>query len=249
VTGGSRGIGLAVATALAHEDVKVAIIGRDSASLAAAKAALPFAERHLALTADLARAEEGSAAVAAALAAWGRIDLLVNNAASSRFGDFDTVTDDDWVDAFQLKLLGYVRMARAVLPGMRAHRAGCIINVVGVGGRVASEGYALGAINAAALHWTRTVGDLVAKDGVRVLAVNPGATRTERLAAGLAARAAAHGVDAASEERSYVANIPLGRLGKPDEVGRLVCVMASHVFGNATGSSVFLDGGGAHGDF
>lgn len=249
VTGSSRGIGQAAAIALANAGARVVLVGRDEHALQAVQSTLQGTDQHLVVTADLAEADSAVRIVKEADAAWGGVDLLVNNAASSKFGEFDSIADQDWEDAFRLKLLGYVRMARAVLPSMRRGHSGCIINVVGVAGRVATPGYSLGAINAAVLHWTRSLAETVACDGVRVLALNPGATRTERLEQALRTKAAHDGVSESALTRQYASAIPLGRFGEAEEVGQMICAMAGPLFRFATGSSVFLDGGSARGDF
>lgn len=175
VTGASRGIGAAIARELGKNAVDMALLTRDRYALELVSDEIAAGGgKAVPVVVDLADFASLAAAVDAARTELGQIDILVNNAGSSPFGSFDVVDDDDWQAACSLKLMGYLQMIGAVLPEMRARRRGRIVNVVGAGGRVAGPRYALGALNAALLHATKSIGDLVAPDGVVLVAVNPG---------------------------------------------------------------------------
>lgn len=195
---------------------------RDEARLRrhAAELAGGHGVRTRAVVADLAAADGPGHAVRSTIAQLGRVDVLVNNAGASPFGSFDRISDDQWSAAFELKLLGYVRCIRAVLPGMRAQRSGRIVNVVGMAGHYATSGYVLGALNAALLHLTRSVADLVAQDGITVVALNPGFTATDRLTAALSVLAEEAGTDLATFSDGYLAErVPLGLRGAAGDRG------------------------------
>lgn len=247
VTGAGRGIGHAIATALANDGWQVALA--DLEASAAQKAAAELPGDCVGLAVDV--SDEASVAVLVRDVEdrLGPIELLVNNAGASPFGPFDAVTDEQWIEAFTLKVLGYTRAIRAVLPDMRAAGKGRIVNVVGSGGRFASPDYALGALNAAMLHLTKSVGDRFAGDGVRVLAVNPGLTSTGRMLDALETWAADAGVSVEQFTAEHVKNIPLGRAATPEEIAQVICVLCSPLGDLTIGSAFQADGGGPRGAF
>jgi 3-oxoacyl-[acyl-carrier protein] reductase len=246
VTGASKGIGAATARALAAEGVRVGLVARDRAALEAVAASI--GDGAVVAPADLSTAEGVQQSVGACLDALGGVDVLVNNAGSSPGGTIDEVTDDQWQQSFDLKVMGYLRCMRAVLPAMRAQGFGRIVNVGGVAGLRATPGYALAALNAALVHLTRSTAEHVGRDGVTVVSLHPGPTMTERLRGMLAAGARAAGVDVDEFAATRVASeLPLGRIGTPDEVARMIVVLASDVAAWVTGGGVTIDGGAAKG--
>lgn len=250
VTGASRGIGAAVARAFAEEEAELALVARSQAELEELASELAASGcRAVAVAGDLSDAASLEDAMRHAVEGLGGVDVLVNNAGASPFGSFDAIGDEQWGEAFELKLLGYVRCIRAVLPHMRARRRGTVVNVVGAAGRNATAGYVLGALNAALLHLTRSLGDLVAGDGIRVSALNPGFTSTERVRRAMEVWAHEQGTDVDTYTRDYAARLPLGRFAEPDEIARLVVVLASDRMELTLGSSLQADGGSAGGHF
>ena len=151
-------------------------------------------------------------------------------------------------DAFDLKVMGYVRCMRAVLPAMRAQGSGRIVNVGGAAGLHATPGYALAALNAALVHVTRTTAEHVGPDGITVVSVHPGPTLTDRLRTMLAGPAAAAGMSVDEFAAEHVAReLPLGRVGTPEEVARMIVVLTSDVGAFVTGGGIAVDGGAARG--
>ena len=139
--------------------------------------------------------------------------------------------------------MGYVRGIRAVLPSMRAQRSGRIVNVLGAAGVSASEAYALGCLNTALAHVTRSTALLVARDGIRVVALHPGPTATERLLGSMQTAARAAGVATeAYVEKFGRESVPLGRIAQPEEVARMIAVLASDAASFVTGSALQVDG-------
>lgn len=136
VTGSSRGIGRATAERLCREGASVTLCARSEEALAAARRVLEEqgSGQVLAVQADLAQPEAAARVVEETIARWGRIDILVNNAGAARGRPFEELTDELWLENLQLKLFGYLRMARLVLPHMRRNAWGRIVNVAGVAG-------------------------------------------------------------------------------------------------------------------
>jgi NAD(P)-dependent dehydrogenase (short-subunit alcohol dehydrogenase family) len=250
VTGASKGIGEAIAKALAEEGVNVALVARDAQRLAAAAndiAARSHRDAH-AIAADLTHVAEVQRVVEHALAHFGRIDILVNNAGSIRTAPFLEMPDEHWLEDWTLKPLGYVRLARTIFPHMVAQGGGRIVNVAGLAARNPAHVYASGgAANAAIVNLTKSLADLGAPHQVLVNAVSPGATRTGRLDAQIAAKAAANKRTVAEEWADKDASHPLGRIARPEDVADLVCFLVSERAAFITGICVTLDGGSSRG--
>jgi 3-oxoacyl-[acyl-carrier protein] reductase len=250
VTGGSKGIGRAAAAALAGEGARVLIVARDGNTLEATAREI----RHKTgsevqtIAADLSELGAVTRVVEEARRSLGRIDILVNNAGAIRAGDFLTMPDEQWTTDWNLKLLGYIRMARAVLPVMREQGGGRIVNVIGAAARNPSATYlAGGAANAALVNFTKGLADLGARWNVLVTAVSPAATRTERWESQLVRQAEATGKTVEQVRAETEGAYPLGRIALPEEVADLVCFLASARASFLTGICITLDGGATRG--
>jgi NAD(P)-dependent dehydrogenase (short-subunit alcohol dehydrogenase family) len=250
VTGASRGIGRAIAQGLAAEGARVALCARSAANLDAAAAEI-LRQTHgevLTVAADLSRLDEVGRVVDTVLGRLGGIDILINNAGAIRGGDFLKTPDEQWVDDWNLKLLGYIRMARAVFPIMASQGGGRICNVVGAAARNPTPAYlAGGAANAALVNFTKGLADLGAPSNILVTAVSPAATRTERWDSLMVQQAAATGqsVEAmrAETERKY----PLGRIARSEDIADVVCFLVSARAAFVTGICITVDGGATRG--
>ena len=244
VTGGSKGIGLAIAHRLAAEGCHLHLVARTQADLDAAREAL---RRDHDVSVDVHAidlAERGRAALLAARCP--DIDILVNNAGSTPRGTIDEVDDARWRAAFDLKVFGYIDLTRAFYPLMRARRRGVIVNIIGNGGERLDAGYIVGATgNAALMAFTRALGGASADDGVRVVGVNPGPVATERLV-GLMRKEALtrHGDE--SRWREFESGFPFGRAATVDEVAATVALLACDLASYTTGTIVTIDGGMAN---
>ena len=247
VTGGSKGIGRATALRFIEEGARVLACarGREALEEVAAVARRTESGRLVTLAADMGKPAEITMTVERALAEFGRIDILVNNAGSARLGRLSEISDADWMEDYNLKFFGYIRMARAVMPLLQKQRAGVIVNVIGMGGLMPSAGYLTGgSANAALNHFTKALADEGAPFGVRAVGVNPGPIETERF------RGFVRPKDARSEAESeriiseaLKASTPLGRAGKPEEVADLIAFLASDRAAFISGTSVAIDGG------
>jgi NAD(P)-dependent dehydrogenase (short-subunit alcohol dehydrogenase family) len=249
VTGGSKGIGRACAAALAVEGCRLALCARGAEGLARAADELSAKGGEvLTVAADLADPDAPRRVVDATVARFGRLDILVNNAGAIRGGDFLGTPAEQWAEDWRLKILGYVRMAQAALPVMRARRWGRIINIIGAAARNPTPDYMAGGIaNAGLINWTRALADLGAPDQVLVTAVSPGATATERWDNLVAQRARAQGRPAGELRRELERAQPLGRIGRPEDVADLVVFLASERAGFITGVAITVDGGASRG--
>lgn len=250
VTGGSTGIGEAVARVLAAEGVTVAIVARTNTDLesTATSIARECGASIIPIPADLSRLDEIERVVTEAHARLGHIDILVNNAGSIRMGEFLTLADDAWTTDWNLKPLSYVRMARALIPLMTAHGGGRIINIAGLAARNPVPQYiAGGAANAAIVNFTKSLAELVAPHRILVNAVSPGAVRTRRIESRVAAQAARNGRSVDAEWARRDAAHPLGRLARPRDVADLVAFLASERASFINGICVTLDGGVSRG--
>jgi len=250
VTGGSKGIGRAVAQVLSAEGARVAICARDKATLekAAGEIRDTTGREVVAISANLADLGEVERTVRTARERLGRIDILVNNAGAIRGGAFLEIPDAQWSDDWSLKLLGYIRMARAVFPLMQEQGGGRIINVVGAAARNPAPTYLTGgAANAALINFSKGLADLGAPHGILVTAVSPAATATERWESLIQQQAKASGKSADAVRAEALAPYKLGRMASPEDVADLVCFLASARASFLTGICITVDGGATRG--
>ncbi len=246
ITGASRGLGAATAAVLAAEGAKLVLSARDNDALRSQASELEKAHGTpcLIVEADLTQPESCDAVVKTALDQFGRIDILVNSAGASQGGLFWELNDQVWHDSFELKVMGTIRMLRAVVPAMLDQKYGRIVNIVGNTGLQPSPRLLPGAsANAALLAITRGLGEELAPHGVVVNALNPGPTRTERWTTLMDRLAESSGRSVAEVEADYTDQIPMGRLGEPEEIARIAAFLASDMAANMTGSTVTADGG------
>jgi len=241
VTGASRGIGLAVAQALAAEGCHLHLAARDAASLKRACAAM---RETYGVDATPHAADLGATGATDALAhEAGTVDILVNCAGAIPQGTLTGVAESAWRQAWDIKVFGYINLARAVYRGMSERQRGVIVNIVGVAGQQPAPGYIAGCTgNAALLSFTQALGAESVDRGVRVVAVNPGATETDRQTSRWKARAKAELGDE-SRWRELTAGYPFGRLATPAEIADVVVFLASERAGYVSGAVITVDGG------
>lgn len=244
VTGASRGLGRAIALELAREKVKLYLVARDEAALKETARLVTEAGSEAKLHAcDLTNIDAASAAVAAAVAAFGGVDMLVNCAGATKRGEFFSLSDHDFHDGFELKFHGTVRMSRAAWPHLAARR-GTITNIVGIGAITPGAEFTIGGpVNAALLNFTKALSEIGEKAGVRVNAINPGYVRTERLSRRIRTLAEERSISFAEAEATLRVQLKITRFGESDEIGRLVAFLASEQASYIQGAIINIDGG------
>ena len=253
VTGGSRGIGKAIAHALAREGVDVALLARHAPALAAAAAELAAqtGARVVGVSADTTSDAQVQAAVAdAARQLGGPIDILVNAAAEpAGFAGpppLAEITGAFFHAEMDTKVMGYLRCAREVAPGMRASGWGRIVNISGLAAR--QTGNTVGSMrNIAVAAMTKNLADELGPAGINVTVVHPGLTRTERTAPLVAARAAAQGVSPQAVEQQMAAGNSINHLVDASEVAHVVAFLCSPKSRAINGDAIAAGGGAPRG--
>ena len=241
VTGASKGIGLGIARGLAAEGCAVHLVARNQAALEDAtnriRAEYKVAAKAQAL--DLARSES----VADLLSATATPDILINNAGAIPGGDLQAVDEARWRAAWDLKVFGYINLSRVYYAAMKERGHGVIVNVTGLAADRLDSGYIAGSTGNAGLNaFTRTLGSYSLEDGIRVLAVSPGAVETERLVTLMRARAADRLGDA-ERWREFVEGLPCARPATVEEIANVVVFAASDRASYMSGIVITVDGG------
>jgi NAD(P)-dependent dehydrogenase (short-subunit alcohol dehydrogenase family) len=237
VTGSTRGIGLAIADALASAGARVVIVGRKPEGVAAAVEQLKAAGANvLGVPANISRPDDVQQLLQQAEATFGPVDILVNNAATNvHFGPMLDADDGMWMKMFETNIMGAVRLCRLVVPGMRERSAGKIINVASVAGIMPGTMQAIySATKAAIISITRSLAQELGAFNIQVNAIAPGVIKT-RFANVL--------VETPSIRKSVEAIAPLHRIGMPEEIAGIALYLASPASDFTTGAVMVVDGG------
>lgn len=252
VTGGSAGIGFATAKALYSEGVSVAIVARDPERLETAANAireLPNqGNKVIAISADLTQPESIEKVVSQTLETFGQIDILINNAGSARAGSFLDLDDQTFLDAWNLKLLGYIRLVKAIVPEQIRRKDGRIVNIIGGAGRTPRPNFLPGGTtNAALLNFTRGISKELAQHNIRINAISPGLTATERAEQLAIQQAQSSNISVEEIKAQSLKAIPLGKLVQPEEIANLALFLVSNLAASITGAEIIVDGGSTPG--
>jgi NAD(P)-dependent dehydrogenase (short-subunit alcohol dehydrogenase family) len=243
ITGGTDGLGAALAQRLVEAGARVAVCGRDQQRLAETEARLKgLGGEVLAVRADVTQADELEHFVAAAATRWHRIDGLVNNAGRSASDRIEQVSDLAWTADLELKLLAAVRAVRLVLPHLRAAGGGSIINVLAVSAKAPGAGsLPTSASRAAGLALTKSLSKELGPDQIRVNAILVGLVESGQWRH--RAEQSGRPIEAVYEELLADNEIPLGRIGRAGEFADLATYLLSQRASYVTGSAINLDGG------
>jgi 3-oxoacyl-[acyl-carrier protein] reductase len=243
ITGGSKGLGLAIATRMAASGADVALLARRADVLAEARAAVEITAKGRVLTVpcDVSKAGEVTEAFGQVLAGLGRVDIVVNNAGTSQTGPFPTITDEIWQADLDLKLFAAIRFARLAWPGMTERRWGRIINVLNIGAKAPRAGSAPTSVSrAAGLALTKILAGEGAPHNILVNSLHVGLIESDQWVR----RHAAGGSNQSYEAflNGMADAIPLGRVGTAEEFANVACFLASDLAGYVTGTAINVDG-------
>ena len=243
ITGGTDGLGAALADRLVEEGARVAVCGRDPHRLAVTEQRLRDAGGDaLVVQADVTNLADLERFVDAAVTRWGRLDGLVNNAGKSAAGRIDQVSDDDWIADLNLKVLAAARCTRLAVPHLIAAGGGAIVNVLNVGAKAAGAGsLPTTASRAAGLAITKAASKDLGGYGIRVNAVLIGLVASGQWRR--RADAAGESEDEFYRQMARSTSIPLGRVGRSEEFADLAAYLLSDRSSYVTGSAINLDGG------
>lgn len=246
VTGSSDGIGFNTAELLAREGARVVICARREAKLLEARERIVKTTGGdvLAVQCDVRRLEDVQRLVRETMQRFGAIHILINNAGSVPSIKFTDVSDAQWYEYLERKVMGFLRVTREVVPHMQKNRWGRIINIAGTAGwEPSNTAMAVGLNNAAVINWSKSMSLQYAGDGILVNTVAPGSIDTPRQVGNRERESEVTGKSVEELRVARVKDIPLGRLGRPEEVANLIVFLASECSSYMTGTCVTIDGG------
>jgi NAD(P)-dependent dehydrogenase (short-subunit alcohol dehydrogenase family) len=244
VTGASRGIGCGIAKRFAAEGSRVVLCARDQGLLDQAVGEIRTAGGTAsAISLDLRLADAPARLVDFAVAEYGGLNIVVNNAGATKRGKFLELTDAEFADGFALKYFGAMRVSRAAWPHLKASR-GSLLFISGAGGRTPGAEFTIGgSVNAALLSLTKALADQGIEDGVQVNCINPGSVRTARYTGRLNALAKQLGVEPADAETDYVREHRITRIGEVEDIAALSAFVVSPEGRLLQGSLIDMDAG------
>lgn len=244
ITGGSKGIGLACARQFLREGARVSLVSRNASNLALAVSALGE-EGHRCVTsaADMSKSVEALQTINDVENAEGPVDILVNSAGAAALHPFSELSPDVWSAAMTSKFITYINVMDPMIKRMATRGGGAIVNVIGMGGKVAMAHHlAGGAANAALMLATAGLASAYGQAGVRVNAVNPAGTLTERITGSLQAEAKQRNISIEQAMQEKSSKAALGRIAHPEEIADAVVYLASSRASYINGAILSMDG-------
>ena len=250
VCASSQGLGKAAAIDLAMEGVNLAICSRDQKKIDRAKKEILMKTdqniKILSLEVNLDSPEEINEFCKEVESNLGSVDILVNNTGGPPPSSFDQISDEDWLNAFNSTMMSSVRLSRAVIPHMKENNWGRIINISSVSVKTPVNGLFLSnSLRMGVLGWAKALADELAVFGITVNTVCPGYTRTERVEAIIESQSSSSGLSKEEIEKTIAGNIPMKRVGEPEDLAGLITFLASEKANYMTGLAVQVDGGSA----
>ena len=250
VCASSQGLGKAAAIDLAMEGVNLAICSRDQEKIDRAKEEILMKTdqriKIFSLEVNLDSQEEINEFYKEVERNLGSVDILVNNTGGPPPRTFEQISDEDWQNAFNSTMMSAVRLSRAVIPNMKKNNWGRIINISSVSVKTPVNGLFLSnSLRMGVLGWAKALADELAMYGVTVNTVCPGYTKTERVEAILDSQSSTSGISKEDIEKGIADNIPMKRVGEPEDLAGLITFLASEKANYMTGLAVQVDGGSA----
>lgn len=245
VSGGSRGIGRAIAAAFAREGAQTVLASVSQANLdkAAGEIAATGAPKPLVCAGDLKELAACEALHRTVKDAYGRCDILINNAGATRAGNFLDIPDAAWHDGFNLKFFACVRLSRLFWP-MLTQAQGHVVNIIGSAARTPEAEFLMGgSVNSAMANFTKGLSVLGKRDGVNVNAIHPGLTETDRIANLFSQRAQASNRTPEELRDEAIAHSGIRRIGQPEDVSELTLFLCSERARHIQGTAIAVDGG------
>lgn len=254
VCGASAGLGRAAAAALAREGASVVVCSRDRKRIAEAAAGMrrtaAAGAEVVPMVADMSSAVHIGRLVKATVKRFGRVDILVSNAGGPPVAAFEDLSDEAWERGTQLTLMSTVRCIRAVIPYMKKQGWGRIVTITSIAARQPINDLVISSsIRPGLLGLTKVLGNQYSADGICINAVAPGFILTDRQKEIGAARAKAKGIAFEEYLKESAREIPLGRLGRPEELADVIAFLCSERASYVTGTTITVDGGLARGIF
>jgi 3-oxoacyl-[acyl-carrier protein] reductase len=249
ISGGSRGIGRAIALAFAREGARTVLASSSAANLADAAKVIGQAggPEPLTVAGDLRTLEACERVLAQVSEKFKRCDVLVNNAGATRAGAFLDLPDAAWLDGFALKFFGAVRLTRLFWPLLRAAQ-GHVVNIIGGAARTPDAEFLIGgSVNSAMANFAKGLARLGIRDGVNVNAIHPGQTETERVEQLLRQRAEAQGKTVEEMRAAALSKSGVRRMGKPEDIAALALFLCSERARHVQGTAIAVDGGATPG--
>jgi 3-oxoacyl-[acyl-carrier protein] reductase len=244
ITGASKGLGLAMAREFSASGANVAILARNPDALAEAKASVSQTAQGKVETfaCDVSKADDIRKTFDGVISAFGKVDILINNAGQSRAMPSDQITDEIWQEDLDLKLFAAIRLARLVWPGMKERKWGLIINVLNTGAKAPrANGAPTSVSRAAGMALMKTLANEGAPHGILVNGMLVGLINSDQHAR----RHKREGANVSYDEfiTKLGANVPIGRVGKAEEFAAMACFLCSDLAGFTTGTAINMDGG------
>lgn len=248
VTGGSRGIGRAIATAFARGGARLVLAAASAENLAKAATAIGAdGAEPLVVAGDLRLPSTSDRVYEAVAKRHGRCDILVNSAGATKAGSFSTLDDAAWADGFALKFFAAVRLCRAFWPYLKSAE-GHVVNIIGGAARTPSADFLIGgSVNAALANFSKGLAALGKKDGVNVNAIHPGRTLTDRTTDLLRQKAAARGVTPEEIGAEEAEKEGIRRIATPEDIAALALFLCSPAARHIQGTAIAVDGGSTPG--
>jgi len=246
VAASSKGIGKAITFALADEGVNLSIFSRseDEIERTASEIRTHFDVHVLASAADVTNTEQIDRVIEETVKTLGGIDILINNAGGPPFGFFEDFESPDWQNALELNLLSGIYLAKKVVPLMKKRSWGRIVNITSIAVKQPIDGLILSNTSRAGLiGFSKTLSNELAKDNILVNNICPGRIYTDRIKALAEKRAAQAGIEYEEAIEEMEKDIPLQRIGTPEELAALACFLASEKASYMTGTTIQVDGG------